>query len=236
MSLQSHGDAQTVACPSCGKEDSYAITRNINATWKPFYRDKIMDGSLHRVACAACDHEFFIDAPLHYCDFRRGEWIMMYPLAWEPRWRDWADDVNQSYDLSYAGPETPPWVRNNPPDMWRRAVFGLPAMREKLILHEAGIDDVSVEALKMHMLLANEATAPIPEYRPRCVAVDERSLLFSQWLDSGDGLVPGALSISRADVLGAQNALRSTSLVARLQESPYVDLGAIMYAEDPSGA
>jgi len=236
LSMQSHGDAQVVTCPHCDGEGIYAISRNVNGSWKPEYREKIMDGSLHRVNCIHCGEQFFIDVPLHYCDFDRSEWFMMYPLAWEPQWRRWANDVNVSYGLAYAGPETPPILRSKPPQMMRRAVFGLPALREKLVLHEAGIDDVSLEAFKMHMLLENQRTAPLPEYRPRCVAVDDKNMLLSQWIDGGDELKPAAMTISRADVLAAQDMLRDTAIVAQLQSSPYVDLGAIMYANEPADA
>ena len=67
-----------------------------------------------------------------------------------------------------------------------RCVFGLPALREKLIAADAGLDDRLVEAFKLSLF---ETVAGLPfeaARRPRLVVADADTLVFAIPADPSD--------------------------------------------------
>jgi hypothetical protein len=78
-----------------------------------------------------------------------------------------------------------------------RITFGWPALREKLVVADLGIDDVALEAVKA-TVLRNSTTIPgraVAELR--LVAADKKDLLLA-WQRSYDGLAGAVLSVPRA--------------------------------------
>ncbi len=150
-----------VECPSCSVEQRVTVAESLNGPRVPDIVEAILAGRFQSFVCNACYSEYVVDRPLVYIDFDAGHWIHMFPRADEPEWEALADEADRAFRNTMVE-WAPPMVKSWGERMVRRTVFGLAALREKLTLMRAGLDDVAVEVLKLGLVAGDERLALKP--------------------------------------------------------------------------
>ena len=137
----------TLPCPTCGVPAARRLVESANAARHPAFRAQILDGTFQRFVCGSCGGPSVYERELLYTDLPRGQLIGVFPsdrrgegTALEPAFRRTMDTLAAE-----------PGLRGRSPGLVR-LVFGYPALREKLVAADAGLDDRAVEALKLLLL------------------------------------------------------------------------------------
>lgn len=221
-----------IACPRCGVVTERTIATSINGPRIPEVVGDIFEGTFQVFTCPACRQEHEVDEVLAYVDFDAKRWVTMYPAAWEGSWRGYEAEADRNYTetmVTYA----PPLVATLREGLWRRTVFGLEALREKLAIAVHGLDDAAVEALKLDLARTTAGLAFGPAERPRFVEADAETLRFRavELVEGPDGQrLPrrAVLSVARARYGEALGDAWATTR-ARLSEGSYVDVGRLFF-------
>lgn len=140
-----------VSCPRCGHVYEVAIADSIGANRAPWLLDAVLDGSFHRFDCPQCRHAITIEKEILFTDFLRGHWIGVFPPGDEPRFEECGELVTSTFREALLE-KAPPLVTTWAPQMRVRVVFGIPDLREKLLLWHNDLDDRVVEILKIDLL------------------------------------------------------------------------------------
>ena len=110
-----------------------------------------MEGRLNRQECSECGHQFEYRRTVAAVDFERKLWIVAYTPEGERHWRDCVSMTERGFRrCMYI--QAPPLIRKTVGDWTVRTVFGHAALREKLVLDDAGLSDVQVETAKLSLL------------------------------------------------------------------------------------
>ena len=140
----------TIVC-TCGERYSVEVANGLHISLRPDLRQQILDGMFHRFFCPACGMTAMIDATMSFTDFPRRQWFTVAPangLPWRRQWLEVARTSFQATIVDHAPEMVVGWGR----EMTRRLMFGLAALREKLIAGDAGLDDRVVELLKVQIV------------------------------------------------------------------------------------
>jgi hypothetical protein len=135
------------SCPACGAKLEVKVATGLHISRLPEIREQVLRGELHRFECAACKQRIEVRRPLVYADFERGHWIEVRPADAIGQWRDLATACAASFTRVIE--RGSPLVRAHSPQFLVRLVFGYDELREKVVLWDAGLDDVAVECLKL---------------------------------------------------------------------------------------
>lgn len=149
-----------VACPACDTPTTFELVHSVNAGRRPDLRDAILDGSFQRVACPSCGHAFRIEPEFIYMDLGRDQYIGVWPASRRSQWRACAAETRSVFDAA-MGRSAPAEARSLGEHLVVRVVFGWPALVEKLLAQQAGIDDRTLEVAKLAAMRSQEET-PLP--------------------------------------------------------------------------
>lgn len=152
---------QTIHCPACGTAVTADLYFSVNADRRPDLRAAAIDGSLQRLTCRSCHADFRVDPELNYLDIARGQWIAVHAFARLGDWEAVEQADQASFDKAY-GAAASAGAQAIGADLTVRIVFGWAALREKLVAAEAGLDDVTLELLKMAILRTRD-NAPLSD-------------------------------------------------------------------------
>ena len=114
------------------------------------------------------------------------------PWAWLPRSGAAATQFARAY-----GSDAPDVAREIGARLTPRVVFGWPALREKLLVGDLGLDDVALEAVKATVLRASASIPGRAVSELRLVATDKNDLVLA-WQRSYDGAAGPVFSVPRA--------------------------------------
>ncbi len=213
-----------VRCPHCGEREVRSVAVSLNAPRRRDLERAIVEGQFQLAACSHCGQFFGVDDPMILMDFDRGFWIGMFPARWESGWKRVEREPLDAWRRSMVE-NAPPVVRSWGKDFRVRSVFGLPALRDKLLCFLAGIDDRFLELLKLKLMRGPLTLHPAA--RPRLIDVDTRMLTFEIPRDDKQIVVDRqALEDIQLDPLGWAKALDEVS------RGPYVDVGRILIGGD----
>lgn len=153
-----------VTCPRCRYDSPMAIYPELLLPRDEELLEQLISGELFEWKCEVCGHE------------------MAYPfctLINFPQHR-----ALLLFDPNAAGDEVQDDTEPAPLPGWRvRLVRGLDALREKIALLEAGLDDVAVERMKLFMHKEGvNGIAPGDEVRFAGVDMDQEQMHSSGWL------------------------------------------------------
>ncbi|MCK6524068.1 CpXC domain-containing protein [Myxococcota bacterium] len=213
-------------CLACGVSSEREVAVSLNGERRPDLRAAILDGSFQRYPCPSCGAPCRVQDPFVYLHFARKEWITCFSPEREPDWarlecepmEDWREGM-----VTFA----PPLVRDLSAGFRVRAVFGVDALREKLLCFEHGLDDAWLELLKLQLHRERADLTFSPRQRLRLYAVESDTLWFG---------VTGAnrtLGVAREALLALQeDPIAWLTPMEHLTRGPYVDLGRIMFAPE----
>ena len=132
-------------CPSCGHENTIPVLKGLHVTRLPSQRQAILDGTFQRYECADCSERFLYEGSTVYTDFDRMEYIAVEPPP-ATAWREDRQKHASIYDRNVQfGPEI---ARDLASGLRTRLVYGLSALREKLLAWDHEVDDQLLELCK----------------------------------------------------------------------------------------
>ncbi len=187
---------RTFTCPDCSAELAFDNYSSINADRRPDLRDEIIGRSLSLVHCEACDKDFRPEPHLNYLDYKNGIWIMAHPIYDIGHWE--ADEQTATTLFANAyGKNAPASAREIGDSLTPRITFGWAAFREKLIIIEAGLDDLMIEKTKLTILANREGNPIAPGVELRLVNAREIAMRM-MWIDATTGESLQQFDIQRA--------------------------------------
>ncbi|MBL0148816.1 MAG: CpXC domain-containing protein [Ideonella sp.] len=188
----------TLPCPGCGTPLSYELVQSVNVDRRPDLRDAILDGSFQRHECPSCGTPVRLEPEFIYMDMGRGQYIGVWPASKRAQWPLCASNTREVFDQSF-GKHAPDRARQLGATLQVRAVFGWPALIEKLLARQAGIDDRTLEAAKLAVLRTQEES-PLPGQLELRMVAEHGGDPVLAWVgppQDGDGAPPPALRVPR---------------------------------------
>jgi hypothetical protein len=132
-------------CTGCGHVWTTPILTGIHSTRLPEVRAAILEGTFQVIACPGCGATARVEAVTVYTDFERGHYLAVEMPAPED-WRATRGAAVKVFDDAFLF--GPPIAQEMVLHMRCRVVFGLRALREKLLIWDADLNDRVVESLK----------------------------------------------------------------------------------------
>lgn len=212
-----------LVCPACGALLTMDAVGSVNADRRPDLREDILADRFQDTTCAACGHSFRLQPEFTFFDGGRRQWIAAMPAA---DLLSWAANEALTLDLfatSY-GRRAPKAAQEVGETLDVRLTFGWPAVREKLLARQAGLDDVSLECLKLDVM-RNVPEAPIGAgIELRLVVLNEADMGFVWLWTRGEGAIKRIL-IPRAAYDHVDHAREAwAGIRAQLTAGPFVDM------------
>jgi hypothetical protein len=159
---------------------------------------------------------------LTYLDVGRGQWILAIPATRLDAWSELETYCREAFDLAY-GTQASASARAIGQGLAARIVMGWAALREKLLCRELGLDDVTLELVKL-AVISTVTGAPLgddTELRLDLLTDESFELV---WIKSATEARLASLSVPRSlesDIDAA--APEWAPLRATLSASPFVD-------------
>jgi hypothetical protein len=195
-----------VDCPACATPVAFELVHSVNAGRRPDLRDAILDGSFQRETCPSCGESFRIEPEFVYIDLPRGQYVGVWPASRRGDWRDCAAKTRGVFDDA-MGRNAPAEARGLGEGLAVRTVFGWPALAEKILAQQAGIDDRSLEVAKLAVMRSQDET-PLPGRRELRLVGEHDGDLVLAWIGTpAIEEAPPALRVPR-------------SLIAEIESDP----------------
>ena len=180
----------TMKCPACATPVDFPLVESVSADRRPDLRDAILDRSFQRQSCPSCGTLFGVEPQFIYMDFGRDQYIGVWPASRRDDWQALAAETRSVFDAA-LGAKASPEAKKLGVKMDVRAVFGWPALVEKILARQAGIDDRTLEVAKLAVMRSGDET-PIPGRQElRLVGVEGDQFVLA-WL-GGDATDPNGL-------------------------------------------
>ena len=224
----------SAVCPTCGTTCTLEYPSSINADRRPDLRAAILDHSLFTLPCRGCGEILTFEPHITYLDMVRGQWILAGSVDEVENWRAAESAAVQVHRRTF-GPDAPAAARALGAALTPRLVFGWPALIEKLLCQELGLDDTSLEALKLAIVRDGplrdlDATQ---ELRVRGRTGD--SLDFA-WADPVSGAVSARFSVPESAYAVVKGGDDWAALRQRLAGPMYVDMNRVLRDAAPDAA
>ncbi|HIV70059.1 MAG TPA: CpXC domain-containing protein [Candidatus Aquabacterium excrementipullorum] len=178
MSIFHHVQA---ACGHCGQRNDVARTASVNAGRRPDLRAAILDGSFQRETCVSCGTVLRLPPHLTYIDMARGQWFLVESAEAIERWQTAEKAARETHDRAF-GSRAAPHARELGETLRARLVLGWTALREQLWCDELGLDDITLELLKLD-LLGDMESAPLADQTELRLVVGDAETLRFDWIE-----------------------------------------------------
>lgn len=221
MSLFSN---QTLACPSCATDNVVSVVGSVNADRRPDYRDAILARSFQMTTCTNCGTEFRNEPDFTYLDMARAQWIAALPARNLIDFLDEETRASETFAQSFGARATPE-ARTIGADLNMRVTFGWPALREKIVAQDLGLDDVTLECMKTDLIRRLDSAPLSPGIDLRLIGLDDDNRLQMMWINAltEQGLESLTLERTLYDAI-AQAGEPWNPIRDALTEGPFVDM------------
>lgn len=118
--------AKDIICPQCGESQKYKLYASINAKENPELKQRVLDETLYDWRCRRCNYFAAMAYPFLYTDPDAGCVICVVP----------------------AGSSNTAEPTDAVKDFTKRSVKNMAELKEKILIFDAGYDDVAVELVK----------------------------------------------------------------------------------------
>ena len=214
---------EAVSCASCGAALTAERAYSVNAVRRPEHKAAILDGSLQRLTCAACGAVQRLEPALTYLDIEVGQWILVEPAANQGEWAALEEAARRLYESRF-GAAAPAAARAIAAGIAPRVVFGWSALVEKLLCADHGIEDTSLELLKLAILRGGAPLAD--EVELRLVSVEDDTLTLA-WIHQPEGGQGEQIRVDRTALTDLDEA-DWDELRDELGQGLYVDVNRLL--------
>jgi hypothetical protein len=224
-----------VSCPNCQKTVNMNGVGSVNADRRPDLRQAILNSNFQDQVCPHCQTSFRLAPEFNYLDMGRGQWIACMPADRVRDWIELEDQTRESFDISY-GSKAPQAARAIGADLAVRLTFGWPAIREKILANDHGVDDAVLEMLKLETI-RRVPSAPFDEgIELRLVGVTDTALTLV-WTDAATEDELETLQVRRT-LLDAivENEEGWKSIRGQLTDGPFVDMQKLFMGQGRAAA
>ena len=191
---------ERVSC-ACGTPLEVTVADSLNAGRHPHLKQALLDRSLHVFRCEACGSPLVIEKDLLYFDFERKQFFCMYPRHERAREAELGAEVKRAY-AAWMLENAPRFIVQQGREFLVRVCFGYEELREKLVIDDAGLADLVVEAVKIDVLTADPwfEQAGVITLRLDAVLPDGSLRLLPEWLEPQPppGAEPRIATVARA--------------------------------------
>jgi CpXC protein len=218
---------ETVTCPGCGQSMKFHVNYSVNADRRPDFRDAILDGTFQRQACPSCGKSTRLEPEMTYFNVGRGQWLLVRPAGSLADWPALEEQARATFETAY-GPGTPPAVREMGRSLKPRVTFGWSALREKLLCAELGLDDVTLELLKMALLRSLNELPLADDVELRLTKAEGDELVL-RWIKAASEQPLEELRVPKSlydDIVAAPGDWKE--LRAQLTAGPFVDVHRLL--------
>ena len=140
---------QTMQLPGVRHAVPFKLAFSVNADRRPDLRDAIVAGTFQRQPCPSCGSRIPGRPQIHLHGLRHGLYIGVWPVAKRGQWQAWAARRAETFEEGLGKRRSPEARQARRGSSRPRAVFGWPALAEKIIARQAGIDDRTLELAKV---------------------------------------------------------------------------------------
>ena len=140
-------------CPSCGCEGEADVYKAIDVTMNPELRERVIEGGILFADCPKCGEQLKLPEEVLYSDTERRFLINMYPPEQVGQWEQF---VARDREALKRGSDEGLDVSR----VRCRTCFGINELKEKIAIFEAGLDDKTMEIVKLIIYTQNEAQFP----------------------------------------------------------------------------
>ncbi len=180
----------TITCSKCGTQAEIQRNASVNADRRADLRRAILDGSFQAATCRKCGTQLRLPPHLTYLEIKRGTWIAAEPATLLDEWPEVEDQVWRAYSRAF-GEDASPAGQSIGAGLRPRLVFGWPALREKLLCADLGLDDITLECLKM-AVLRNVDHAPMADQTElRLIRGDAATLELAWFVTLSEQILSG---------------------------------------------
>jgi hypothetical protein len=228
--------ATTLNCPSCGEPAEFEAVQSVNADRRADLRDQILAGTFQRQVCVKCGLSFRLQPMMTYLDQARGQWIAAFPYedlaGWQARDAQAADAFARSF-----GAQASVAAQDLGKELRPRLTFGWHALTEKLLVRERGLDDATIELMKLALIRGRESSPVLGDTELRVLEIDAESFELS-WLFSTTGEVAESLHVPRDlyDEIRADEDGDWAELRDAFKDKLFVDIATFMVPGDEPAA
>lgn len=220
-------------CGHCGTRNEVERTASVNADRAPELRQAILDGTFQRETCTKCGTVLRLPPHLTYLDVGRDQWVLVEPADSIGRWKEVEASARKTWDRAFGAGATPQG-REMGKTMDVRLVFGWTALREKLLCKELGLDDVTLEMLKLD-LLRDMGEAPMTDQTELRLRGGSAETLQFDWLELASERAIEGFEVPRADYDEiAADPDEWAELRTRFDGALLVDWRRLMFADAPA--
>lgn len=184
-----------ITCPNCQHVYAMEVVGSINADRRPDLRDSILANDFQDSTCPKCADTFRLEPLFSYMDVGRGQWLACMPARDLAQYQKGEAEAKALFARIF-GAEAPVDSQEVGRVLQPRITFGWPAVREKLLIRDLGLDDVVVEEMKMDLLRRLPRASLSPGVELRLVAMEADRMRF-QWISATDETVSSSFSIGR---------------------------------------
>ncbi len=216
-----------VTCPSCEKSLPFKVVESVNADRRPDLRDAIVEGSFQREACPHCGEGFRLEPEMNYLDAGRRQWVAAFPLASLGEWNKAEEQAREAFAKAF-GDKAPEAARDLGRDLEVRVTFGWSALREKLVVRDNNLDDVTLELLKVSLIRGMDNPPLSDDTELRLVEVEGTELVIA-WIRAADESVVEMLRVPRRLYFEIDSDLADwLPLRESISAGPFVDAQRLM--------
>lgn len=135
---------ETVECPKCGKKSPFTVWNSVNVTLDPSVKQDVLSGKIFLFHCPHCHTETYVLYSLLYHDPDHSFMVWFVPDSGETE-----ADLPPGMTEMYTG------------QGYRfRLASRMPDFVEKILIFEAGLNDIAVEAVKRDVYASVVKSSP----------------------------------------------------------------------------
>jgi hypothetical protein len=224
-------DRMEVRCPICETVQQIDLVGSVNAGRRADLRQQIIDRRFQERECSSCHAVFRLPPGFTYADYGRHMWVLAHSYDALAEWPAREAEALDTFATLY-GPGSTAEAREIGEAIKPRITFGWPALREKIVCQDAGLDDVELELTKM-AVLRNVAGSPIGDTVELRFDRLEDGSLWLHWVMAPTESVVKTLRVPRSvyDDIAADTEAWAP-LRAELAGHAFVDLNRLLVHEE----
>jgi hypothetical protein len=210
-------------CPHCDVAAEFEMVFSVNADRRPELRAEILGRTFQQLECPTCHQLFRMEPQFTYLHIAGKQFLTVWPSGDLAHWADKEAESQRMFD-KFWGPNSGPVTADIGRELVHRVAFGWEATHEKFVAADAGIDDVTLELVKLAVIRSQGDSFSVGETALRLVGVDDQANMILGLFEGANEHVDEQFTVPRAllDEIDADeewDALRE-----RLQEGPFVDM------------